>query len=748
VWWHASRAASLETGNKSPNEQEVDSSMGVGVRCQCFEVFRGTGMEKLAMQKTGREEAFSAPLVETVLGGRYLIKKLLGRSLFSETYLARDQQLPGQPICVVKRLQTAASPGFDQHKARQFFDTEAEVLYQLGQYCSEIPRLLAHFEQEQEFYLVQEYVLGHDLSCELVTGVPWEEAEVIDLLRSILEVLQHVHSQNVIHRDIKPRNLMRRAEDAKVVLIDFGAVKQLADAQAMGELNWEETIRGGGAAVASLPLIERTAIQQELTRQEKRVTPASSSTLSSVESPLQHPSLQHSSFQQEMSATILVGTPGFMPYEQRAGKPRFCSDLYAVGMVALQALTGIPAREFGEDPQGELCWQQMATVRPAFAKILSKLVRSHWRDRYQSVTEVLADLDRLPASTDEQTVFSQVASKGSLAISLTVSTALAVLVLATVALPQVNRWKQQSQQWTTALFSQSKLISMLTLDSQSGDVSALAVEPNGKVMISGGEALQFWDMTSGKLIMRLAEHQQPISALATSRDGKRFVSGSTDQTIKVWDVNQGKVLQSLSGHQSRVSSVQLTADGKELFSAGDRQILQWNVQSGELLQTFAELPAEIHQLALSADGKYLAAACADGRLWIWSTQSGEQVQVIEAQKPDQPLTVVAFMPEQKRVIAGGVNQLKIWDVESGKQVATFPLESKDVVAIALSQDGQHVASSHRDGAIKLWDGRKYTLIERQQLAAGTETMALIFCPDGKKLISGGKDETLAVWQVR
>ncbi|MBW4639290.1 MAG: protein kinase [Gloeocapsa sp. UFS-A4-WI-NPMV-4B04] len=272
----------------------------------------------------------------TALRGRYKIIKLLGSGGFGETYLAEDRDLPNRPICVVKRLQPKSnSPAVLQ--AKRLFNSEAEVLYRLGNY-EQIPRLLAHFEEDQQFYLVQEFIKGHDLSKELTPGKRWSEAQVIEFLEDILKTLEFVHQQKVIHRDIKPANLIRRKQDEKIILIDFGAVKEI------------ET------------LVANT--------------------------------------QGNTHSTIAVGTPGYMPNEQQGGKPRFSSDIYAAGMVAIQGLTGISPEQLPEDTTtGEIIWRQQAQINDRLAAILDKMVRSHFRDRYHSVAEVLSDLHNLHTRT-------------------------------------------------------------------------------------------------------------------------------------------------------------------------------------------------------------------------------------------------------------------------------------------------------------------------------------------------------------
>lgn len=273
------------------------------------------------------------------IGGRYRIITQLGQGGFGTTFLAEDKHLPGNHRCVVKQLKPQATDPVSLQTARRLFDTEAKVLHQLGTY-DQIPQLFAYFEENQEFYLVQELIEGDDLSKEILPGQKLTENQVISLLRDILKILEFVHQHNVIHRDVNPRNLIRRKLDGKLVLIDFGAVKQVSTQV----LNGKQT-----------------------------------------------------------SFTIAIGTPGYRPSEQANGNPKLSSDIYAVGMIGIQALTGIvPEQLPSEQDTGEISWQEHTSVRPEVAKILNQMIRYDFRERYQSATsalQALNDLNSHPITT-------------------------------------------------------------------------------------------------------------------------------------------------------------------------------------------------------------------------------------------------------------------------------------------------------------------------------------------------------------
>jgi tetratricopeptide (TPR) repeat protein len=276
-----------------------------------------------------------------VLGGRYKIISHLGGGGFGQTYLAQDYQLPDTPECVVKQFKPLVADASTLAVAGRLFDREARILHKLGCH-DQIPRLLAHFEEDNEFYLVQEYIEGNTLAQEIHQSKQLSQAEVIFLLQDILSTLEYVHQQNVIHRDIKPSNLIRRKQDGKIVLIDFGAVKQIS--------------------------------QQGLNEQG------------------------------QTGINTTISTKGYTPFEQLEGYPQFNSDIYALGITAIQALTGIQPKHLQRDfKTGQLLWREQVEVIDEFAAVLDKMVHTNSRERYQSVGEVVNDLRRMMNSSEAPT---------------------------------------------------------------------------------------------------------------------------------------------------------------------------------------------------------------------------------------------------------------------------------------------------------------------------------------------------------
>jgi serine/threonine protein kinase len=269
------------------------------------------------------------------LVSRYKIIQELSHGGFGQTFIAEDMHLPGHPKCAIKQLKPIDTRPEVLEAAKKLFDREAQTLYKLGKH-NQIPSLLAHFEQGTEFYLAQDFIEGQVLSEEIRPGIKLSESYVIQMLTDLLQILDFVHRECVIHRDIKPSNLIRRFSDDRLVLIDFGAVKE-------------------------------SSIQ--------RLDP-----------------------QGHTCSTIVVGTYGYMPNEQANGRPKFASDIYAAGMLAIQALTGTSPNQLPEDYEtGEAIWRDLApSISPELADVVDKMVRSHFAQRYQSAADALQALQKVP----------------------------------------------------------------------------------------------------------------------------------------------------------------------------------------------------------------------------------------------------------------------------------------------------------------------------------------------------------------
>ncbi|HEY9880606.1 MAG TPA: serine/threonine-protein kinase [Leptolyngbyaceae cyanobacterium] len=271
-----------------------------------------------------------------LLRDRYRMLRALGKGGFGATFLARDEALPGNPACVIKQLRPSTEAPHILEMARDLFQREAKILGKIGNH-PQLPRLLDYFEIDQEFFLVQEFINGATLQQEVKRGGPFSEAGVKQFLSEILPMVQYVHSNQVIHRDIKPANIIRREQDKKLVLIDFGAVKD-------------------------------------------KVNP-----------------VQASASEQTALTAYAIGTPGYAPPEQMAMRPVYASDIYAIGVTCIYLLAARSPKDLDYDPTtGELLWRQKVHISEHFAGVLQKMLEISVKHRYQSIDAILRDLDLEP----------------------------------------------------------------------------------------------------------------------------------------------------------------------------------------------------------------------------------------------------------------------------------------------------------------------------------------------------------------
>jgi serine/threonine protein kinase len=314
---------------------EFDRSLGVG-KDATTDLLRNCPVIHSAPSDntTIRPETLSIvqPPIGTILAQRYAIESILNRGDFSVTFLARNLNLPGQPACIIKRLVSPSIEAREIATSQQRFYLEAQTLSKLGSHA-QIPTLLDYFQIGTDLYLVEEYIPGPVLSRSIDrVQTRFTEPQIEDFLRQMLRLLEYIHGHRLIHRDIKPDNIIYCQTDRRYVLVDFGAVKDLN------------------------PKPIATSTRGDVSRS--------------------------------------IGTPGFAPPEQLANRAVYASDIYALGMTCVYLLTGKDPARLPTDPQTcELVWADDLELSESTIDIIDNTIQVSLTDRYQSASEVLNALD-------------------------------------------------------------------------------------------------------------------------------------------------------------------------------------------------------------------------------------------------------------------------------------------------------------------------------------------------------------------
>ncbi|MDJ0677350.1 MAG: protein kinase [Calothrix sp. MO_167.B42] len=294
-----------------------------------------------------------------LLNNRYQVIQVLGSGGFGETFLAEDTHMPSRRRCVIKQLKPVTNNDPKTYEMiQQRFEREAATLEYLGEGSDCIPKLYAYFSENGQFYLVQEWIQGKTLTDIIESQGTFNEAIVREIVINLLSVLNYVHSKGIIHRDIKPDNIILQPSSqpwGKPILIDFGAVK--------------ETIR---SVVNS----------------------------SGVPTP-----------------SIVIGTPGYMSREQGIGHPVYATDLYSLGLTAIFLLTGKHPQQLPANPQtGEITWQNHASgVSADFAMVIDRAIKPNVSDRYSTAMQMLSALQASPSVISSPTPYPK--TKATIAIS-------------------------------------------------------------------------------------------------------------------------------------------------------------------------------------------------------------------------------------------------------------------------------------------------------------------------------------------
>ncbi|MGD1703287.1 SUMF1/EgtB/PvdO family nonheme iron enzyme [Dapis sp. BLCC M229] len=272
-----------------------------------------------------------------VLAERYRALKIIGQGGFGRTFQAVDEYKPSKPFCVIKQFFPQAQGTKSLEKAAELFAQEAQRLDGLGRH-PQIPELLAYFTQDNRQYIVQEFIDGQNLQQELEESGAFDESQILELLKSLLPVLEFIHSQQVIHRDIKPENIIRRknnnqfypvrassSPENNIILVDFGAAKY-----------------------ATMTALRETG--------------------------------------------TIIGSPEYIAPEQTAGKATFSSDIYSLGVTCIHLLTGVEPFNLFDVRESEWIWQDYlkSKISNKLGKILDKMIVGATNKRFKNVGEILS----------------------------------------------------------------------------------------------------------------------------------------------------------------------------------------------------------------------------------------------------------------------------------------------------------------------------------------------------------------------
>lgn len=638
---------------------------------------------------------------------------------FGKTYLAQDSDKLNEP-CVIKQLAPRIEGSWALKKAVELFEKEAQRLQQLGE-NSQIPKLLAYFEQDSCLYLVQQFIDGKNLLEELETrreGDIWlrcySEKEIREFLLNLLPVLHFVHEHGVVHRDIKPQNIIRRHTPPELmgdlVLIDFGSSKELK------------------------------------------------------------PTLN-------LKVGTSIGSHGYSAIEQiRDGLAYPASDLFSVGATCFHLMTGMsPFQIWTEHGYGWMNnWEKYLNypISDELAHAIDRLLKKDIEQRYKSAVEVIADLKEpqkypvvLPALAEvsEQLVppTEIFPTNRNTNLKKWLLAGAAILVFVTgeiwywsVRQSQIRNGTNNQPSIQPAIkreFNKKQLNLIKTFNLVYDSVSSLAISPDSKTILTNSiSGAKLWSLITKQEISVFDAHNAKVNVVAIDPYGEKFVTGSEDTTIKIWNLATGQEIRTLEKHTSGIHALAISPDGKLLASGGDdNSVKLWNLDTGEELVSFNRHNQRISSLAFDSVGKMLASASFDGTVKIWDVKAKKLLRTLP--KSYSKVYFTNFIKKSESisnnsVIASYNSDIRMWNPFTGDKIRTFRGHSQPITSTAVSSQKNLLASGSSDRTIKLWNLNTGELLITLEGHSG-KVESLAFNRDGNILISAAQDRTIKVWQI-
>ncbi|WP_204139983.1 AAA-like domain-containing protein [Halomicronema sp. CCY15110] len=309
--------------------------------------------------------------------------------------------------------------------------------------------------------------------------------------------------------------------------------------------------------------------------------------------------------------------------------------------------------------------------------------------------------------------------------------------------PQGDRIASASLDGTVILWTTDGT-RLQTLSSNDGGVRAIAFSPDGQVLAAGSPGtIRLWDVPTGEPLMAIPAHQGLITTLGFSPDGSQIASGSTDKTVKVWQ-RDGTLLHTLTGHRAMVRGLAFSPDGQQLASgSADATIKLWHLADGRLRQTVTGHAATVTDVQFSLDGQRLASSSTDKTLKLWNL-AGELLNTFAGHQA--PVTDLDFSPDGQQLVSTSEdNELRFWPL-NGEPVQTYPGMVEAGRSLDFSPDGQTLVSSGRidDPAPIVWqlESPLYSVVGNHSAAV----IAIAVSPDGQTIASAGTDGLVKLWQ--
>ncbi|RUR85017.1 protein kinase [Chlorogloeopsis fritschii PCC 9212] len=592
---------------------------------------------------------------QRLFGGRYILERRLGEGGIGLTYLAKTEH--GE-LRVIKTLKEEIlnNPAWKPHRDKLRLDFRDEAVRLAVCRHPHIVQIENIFDEGNMPCIVMEYIEGEDLGKRLRRLGVLSESEALLYIRQISEAVTIIHQKGLLHRDIKPRNIMIRSGKSEAVLIDFGIAREFIP----NVIQKHTVYRTPGFAPPEQYELEAPrgeyidvyGLAATLYSLVTGVVPTSAEERRhSI--PLEPPQNYNPNLSNRINYLILRGMelqPKYRPQTVQEWLALLSSqsEENLSSIPPTQAITtNTQYRTTVLTDQAE--WQCVYTLRGHASMVQAVAINP--------------DGQLLASGSSDNTIKLWQLATGKL-------------------LRNFGRW----------------------FSGHSGMVHTVAFSPDGELLASGSwdETIKLWLLGSGKEARTFKGHTNCINSIVFSPDGKLLASGSADCTIKVWQVISGREIRTFTGHTDSIWSVAWSADGLILASgSSDYTIKLWQVSTGREIRTLTGHSFFVNAIAFSPDGEILASGSSDSTIKLWQVSTGREIRTLTGHF--NSVWSVAFSPDGELLASGSWDQtIKIWHISTGREISTLSGHTNYVRSVAFSPDGQTLASGSDDDTIKIW----------------------------------------------
>ncbi len=658
--------------------------------------------------------------------GNYRLISILGEGRFAEVYLGEHILLGTQ--AAVKVLHTQLT---NEHI--EAFRIEARTIAHLVH--PHIVRVLEFGVEGRTPFLVIDYAPKGTLRQLHPKGTALAIATIVTYVKQVADALQYAHDEEMIHRDVKPENMLV-GHNNNVQLSDFSiaVVAQSTDVQsiqqAIGTATYMSPEHIQGKPYAASDQYALGIVVYEWLCGDRPF---------------------HGSFT-ELCTQHMSAPPPLL----REKMPTISPEVEHVVMMALakdptQRFANVRAFATALEQASQLGSDQQPPVFPKEATPSSQpslptgfVTPPHGVPEPTTGSPSPSHLFHVPEAPHSQQPIPKRTSSRRAVIA-----ALGGLALMSGGIVWVTALHSPASE-PVPVATATPLPLGTTLYIYRGhayEVYTVAWSPNNKRIASGSRdgTVQVWDVANGGHVYTYPGHTDSVLSVAWSPDGKRIASASWDKTVQIWTAADGSNAYTYKGHTDVVRSVVWSPDGKRVASASDDKTVQvWNTTDGSHIYTYTGHSDIVMSVAWSPDGKRIASASFDMTIKVWDASDGGNPYTYTGHT--DAVWSVAWSPDGKRIASASKDKtVCVWEVTNGSH-RTYQGHSDFVVSVVWSPDSKHIASGSKDRTVQVWDSvdgsHVYTYKGHSDIV---ESVA--WSPDGKRIASASDDKTVRIWAV-